>query len=64
MSNASFKPGDTVRLKSGGPVMTVTAVDGDTILCDWFDGTKKSEAKFLAAALASDDSFATQQPRW
>jgi uncharacterized protein YodC (DUF2158 family) len=45
MSNASFKPDDIVRLKSGGPVMTVTAVDGDTILCDWFDVTKKSEAK-------------------
>jgi uncharacterized protein YodC (DUF2158 family) len=34
-----FKPGDTVRLKSGGPVMTVMAewnADEGTVKCQWF----------------------------
>lgn len=31
-----FTPGDIVALKSGGPAMTVEAVDGNSILCSWF----------------------------
>lgn len=33
-----FKPGDTVRMKSGGPVMTVHSIqrEGD-VWCEWFD---------------------------
>jgi uncharacterized protein YodC (DUF2158 family) len=41
----TFKVGDVVRLKSGGPSMTVTGV-GDsmgtpTVWCRWFDEKKK-----------------------
>jgi uncharacterized protein YodC (DUF2158 family) len=64
MSNMPFKPGDTVRLNSGGPAMTVTAVEGDLVVCDWFDGSKKCEHKFVIAALTPDNSFDTQKPRW
>jgi uncharacterized protein YodC (DUF2158 family) len=41
MANA-FKVGDVVRLKSGGPKMTVTAVGTGgfqgIVACQWFDG--------------------------
>jgi len=37
-----FQPGETVRLKSGGPVMTVEKVDisamlGKAVWCCWFE---------------------------
>ncbi|MGN6667168.1 MAG: YodC family protein [Trinickia sp.] len=32
-----FCIGDVVTLKIGGSRMTVTAVTGDTVLCQWFD---------------------------
>ena len=52
---AIFELGDLVRLKSGGPIMTVINVrrNGgklgqtfDTICCTWYDGTKYSEHEF------------------
>lgn len=33
----TFNPGDRVQMKSGGPVMTVERVDGDTITCVWME---------------------------
>jgi uncharacterized protein YodC (DUF2158 family) len=44
---AEFKPGDVVKLKSGGPAMTIAKYgkysDGEKALCEWFDG--KGEVK-------------------
>jgi uncharacterized protein YodC (DUF2158 family) len=35
---ANFKRGDTVQLKSGGPVMTIsTTLNDGQFQCDWFD---------------------------
>ena len=58
MSRISFNMGDTVRLKSGGPVMTVTFVKTEsgnrTYLvaeCVWFDGTDVKEKSFNTETL-------------
>ncbi len=52
----SFSPGDTVQLKSGGPVVTVTHVDDELdetmVYCVWF-GDKNTEKRggYPSAAL-------------
>ena len=39
--DTSFKPGDVVQLNSGGPKMTVVAVQSDgTLRCVWFHDTE------------------------
>lgn len=34
--STTFKKGDVVRLKSGGPQMTVMEVDGTRVACIWY----------------------------
>ncbi len=47
MPEEKFKVGDIVRLKSGGPAMTVQQEvvedDTDTVVCQWFVDGKKLE---------------------
>lgn len=54
----TFSIGDSVRLKSGGPGMTVeqTEADGDGrgtpyVHCAWFDGKEKKIGSFPAATV-------------
>lgn len=49
----SFKPGDIVRLKSGGPDMTVTepSYDQTDWVCKWFGGKKLEHGQFPPEAL-------------
>lgn len=46
-----MKPGDVVMLKSGGPEMTVSAIEGEKVYCEWFDGTKPLSKSFPAVSL-------------
>jgi uncharacterized protein YodC (DUF2158 family) len=50
-----IKKGDVVKLKSGGPKMTVTQVGermgAPTVWTTWFDGTKAIEGAFPPEAL-------------
>jgi len=55
----NWKEGDVVRLKSGGPAMTVERVKDKqgikSIRCSWFDGSKKMDALFHPDALMAVD---------
>jgi uncharacterized protein YodC (DUF2158 family) len=48
--------GRVVRLKSGGPPMTVQKGDGARVLCGWFDAGQYQTDWFHMDALAADDS--------
>lgn len=49
-----FKTGDIVKLKSGGPDMTIRAFlksQGDSFLCQWFAGKKLEQGYFKPDSL-------------
>lgn len=58
---AEFKKGDTVRLKSGGPAMTIQNLGEyehagieDGALCVWFDRGQRQEEVFDVVMLKHD----------
>ena len=61
MSDGNLTVGDTVQLKSGGPIMTVAAIhpaseyEDAKAWCIWFEKAKKEEAPFPPAALVKVD---------
>lgn len=45
MSDQEFKKGDVVRLKSGGPKMTVVNTpNGNLVECMWFDSKNERQS--------------------
>jgi uncharacterized protein YodC (DUF2158 family) len=46
-ASMNFQTGDVVRLKSGGPNMTVNTVKGDEIWCQWFDKDQKPQQTYF-----------------
>lgn len=58
---SEIKKGDTVRLKSGGPVMTVEDVyhhsNTPRASCVWFDGNKPIQQAFEVSSLVVDDGI-------
>jgi len=51
MANQTFDPGDLVRLKSGGPKMTVEQLSDDKATCSFFDGSERVQEVFVRDAL-------------
>lgn len=52
----AIRIGDVVRLKSGGPAMTVESRDGTDWLCRWFDSKKEIQRdSFPEASLQAVD---------
>jgi len=48
--------GDTVRLKSGGPPMTIQDIASDMSICVWFDAKGiRQQAQFLTATLQAEN---------
>jgi uncharacterized protein YodC (DUF2158 family) len=45
-TDTSFQPGDLVRLRSGGPAMTVDSIKGNQVDCFWtgLDGELNAES--------------------
>jgi uncharacterized protein YodC (DUF2158 family) len=61
MPDPQFKPGDTARPKSGGPLMTITEVGRDhangtpVVWTVWFDKDQKEQKGYYPAAVLSPD---------
>jgi uncharacterized protein YodC (DUF2158 family) len=45
MSNECDKSGDVVKLKSGGPAMTITVLRDGYAMCSWFDENGKVHSR-------------------
>ncbi|PYC18758.1 DUF2158 domain-containing protein [Pseudomonas jessenii] len=57
-NQAAFKVGDIVKLKSGGPDMTVRYVENNNgtqpyLHCQWFAGKKLEDGSFPSNSLAA-----------
>lgn len=50
----SFKAGELVKLKSGGPTMTVESIKGNIVKCIWYSGHGSfDEVSVVSACLVS-----------
>jgi uncharacterized protein YodC (DUF2158 family) len=48
---SDFNLGDVVKLKSGGPEMTIDELSGTQAHCTWFEKTKRTGSWFELVAL-------------
>lgn len=53
----TFKTGEVVVLKSGGPAMTVAHVDSESVLCIWIEKNKTFREPFPPIILEKFEPF-------
>jgi uncharacterized protein YodC (DUF2158 family) len=53
----AFRVGMNVKLRSGGPKMTIREISADTVRCSWFDKATLREADFPEDMLEDADFF-------
>jgi uncharacterized protein YodC (DUF2158 family) len=53
-SKMALEPGDIVQLKSGGPLMTVVAVEKSDVRCIWHSASAEALCSALIPAAALD----------
>jgi uncharacterized protein YodC (DUF2158 family) len=61
MEQRRFPPGSIVRLRSGGPAMTVmentgVSLGNPRVFCQWFGGTKLNQGSFDEESLEADEA--------
>jgi uncharacterized protein YodC (DUF2158 family) len=49
-----LRSGDLVRVRSGGPLMTVTAIQGDQANCSWAEGDGQLKSESFPIALLGE----------
>jgi uncharacterized protein YodC (DUF2158 family) len=61
----AFKAGDVVRLKTGGPEMTVEAVDTKSpdVICTWVAEKASQRSRFKSLTLRKVDAKPTKAER-
>ncbi|HEX9988745.1 MAG TPA: DUF2158 domain-containing protein [Chloroflexia bacterium] len=63
-ANVRWQQGDVVRLKSGGPNMTVAEeFDATYVTCQWFDGTKLMGSQFAKQSLIKVEDWGHEVDR-
>jgi uncharacterized protein YodC (DUF2158 family) len=51
-----LKPGDTVKLRSGGPLMTIDSINADDeVYCEWFDDKQQPQSKVYGVHMLEKD---------
>jgi uncharacterized protein YodC (DUF2158 family) len=48
---SDLKAGDVVVLKSGSPSLTISAISGNNVRCQWFVGKELKQGDFIVTSL-------------
>ncbi len=55
VADTQFKLGDIVSLRSGGPLMTIAMMDGQSAFCEWFTNEQQPQSRLFALTSLKHD---------